>query len=210
MTIRVDQVAGMDLHAADLHRSTGLDHMDVRVGDQDLPGEQVEANLRDLRHIADAARGDRTNAAERPMDGRLHVAPERADRLRVEILNHRDLRLIEAFILLVVCPHHLIVPGVRRIPCGNDARSGIADHRLILHADAQAQTGIGIACGFGAHAEAFDGVADGRGVKFAQRFQLCICQTFHFRSPLAVFWLNRPVQARPESHVCLSGPPCRR
>ena len=205
MAVGVDQVAGLHGHTAHLDRTAGLNHVDVRMGNQYFLGKQIKSYLFDLSHVTHAARGDRADAAERTVHSRLHVAPERADRLGVEILNDRDLRQIKALILPVIRAHYLAMLRLCRKTGRDDAGAGIANHGLVLHTDPQPQAGVGIAGGFGAHAETLDGVADGRGVKFTQRFNLRRRQQFHIAAmpPLQIAGgtLNTPDRVRRASRA---------
>ena len=181
--IRMDQVAGADRHAADVHRCAGLYHVDVGVGDQHLLGEQVEPDPLYFLDVPDATVGDDADAAQGPVDRGLYVAPKGAHRHPVQVLNGCHHGQVEVLILAVIRLHHRAVGRRGRLPGGDDAGAGIAHHGFVAHGGAHPKLRPGEALGPAPDTKALDGVADGGGVKLGQGVQLFLCQKRHLCTP---------------------------
>ena len=72
--VGVDQVAAVDLDAADHDRRAEIDQPDVGVADARVQAEELEAERLDLVEVARAAAGDVADAAELLVDRRRDLA----------------------------------------------------------------------------------------------------------------------------------------
>ena len=66
--VGMDELARLHLAAKHRYRHAPPDRHDVRMADAQPAGERLESGGRHLVHVADRAVGDRTHAAEGPVD----------------------------------------------------------------------------------------------------------------------------------------------
>ena len=90
MLVGVQKVAGMDRDAADGHRLADLDEVHIGMRDEELLGEELEAELTDLIQIANAAVCDEADGVQGMMNVAVDFAPEGADGRLVEVLDDDD------------------------------------------------------------------------------------------------------------------------
>src|ERR1035437_9940175 len=132
--VGMNQIAGPDLETTDRNRRPEVDHVHVGVRDHDLAGIVVESERLDFTQVADTAVGHASGAAQRPVDVRLDLAPKRADRRIVEVLDHRRPRRGRS--------GDRVPPAVTRVvPVSRPVRAcargdGVADHDAQLRKDA--------------------------------------------------------------------------
>src|SRR5262245_10627840 len=107
------EVATFDRHAVHVDVDAEIDDVHIGVGGNDRAGQHLEAR-RDRRNIADRSVGDHPEAAERLMNVRLYLTPERAiaDVLAVEVFHHHDTGLRRACDIIEVIQPFLHVAGL--------------------------------------------------------------------------------------------------
>jgi len=178
MLVSMDQITGAYDQAPYLNRRTGCFHMNVRMGNQGAGGKVGKAQCIRFIEVAHSAVGYHPHASQRLVHSGLHLTPERADGLFINILNNRDRGGGTVKDGLVVRKQRLLVLLGSRIAGTDLGSAGVSDNRFSIRIESFDGRGC-IALGLASEFEFFDGVAHRRGIELPEFFQLSFCQIFH-------------------------------